>query len=88
MNAQERFDALPDHYVQVNVEAIVKNWLIGQWAVANHPESVLNSNIDGFKIIDVEIKHRDDHPHGSIYVRGENTCWFAQGLYKINICPF
>lgn len=81
MNAQEYFDSLPSHFVKITPEAIVRNWLVGQYAVANHPETVLNSNRKGFSITEVKIIN------DRIKVRGENTCWFDQDLIKIDICP-
>ena len=94
MSAQERFDSLPDHFVHMTVEGIVANWLVGQWAVANHPQTVLNPHACGFVVKEVKIEpcYNDEQekrfPHGRIYVRGENTCWFSPELYKIDICRF
>ena len=76
MSAQERFDALPSHYVHMTVEAVVENWLKGQWAVANHPTTVLNPQ-DGFTVTEVKIEpcyteeQHDKYPFGRIYVRGD-----------------
>lgn len=81
MNSQEYFDSLPSHYVNVNAESIVRYWLVGQEAVANHPETGINPNREGFTITEVKLDG------GRIYVRGDNTCWFREELIKVNISP-
>lgn len=81
MTAQERFDNLPNHYVPISTEAIVKHWLKGQTASANHPITPLNPG-ERFTIHDVKIED------GRIYVRGKNTMWFAQELIKVDVCGF
>lgn len=86
MNAQEKFDALPSHYTHMSVEGIVQNWLVGQYCRVNHPVTVLNPD-DGFMIKEVKIELDENLPFGRISVRGENTCWFGQNSFKVDICP-
>lgn len=86
-SAQERFDALPDHWVLVDVEACVRDSLVGKIAHANHPETVLNP-AERFEITEVKIETDEDLPFGRIFVRGEETCWFGQLSFKIDVCGF
>lgn len=86
MSAQEEFDALPSHFVKVSVESIVYNWLAGRWAYPNHPATVCNPNgVKGFKITEVKIEPDGDLPFGRIFVRGENTMWFGQNSFKVDV---
>ncbi|MDO8611127.1 MAG: hypothetical protein Q7R95_11430 [bacterium] len=52
------------------------HFLIGTQVKADHPITVLNPE-ETFKIKEVSIDNN------ILYVRGENTMWFAQGLIKL-----
>jgi hypothetical protein len=79
--SQDYFDSLPEHYINVTVEAIVRNWLIGQWVVVNCPVT----DDEPYRTIDVKEAKIEA---GRIFIRGENTDWFGEESFKINICPF
>jgi hypothetical protein len=81
VSAQEDFDNLPQQFQAVDTESIVKYWLKGQLASANHPITVLNPD-KYFTITDVRVTE------GRIYVRGENTMWFSQSLIKVDVVGF
>ena len=87
-SAWDKFEALPDHWVKMDVEAIVSNWLIGKYAKVNHPETVLNPDGDGFTITEVKISIDEDLDFGRIFVRGKETMWFGQNSFKIDVCGF
>lgn len=82
LTAQERFDALPDHFVPVEAEPIIKDWLKGKLAAVNHPITPLNPS-EYFTIVDVKIEE-----NGKIFVRGEHTMWFGESMVKIDVLGF
>lgn len=54
----------------------LKQLMIGKTAKANHPITCLNPT-ETFIIVDVKVNDN------TIFVRGENTCWFGSNSYEI-----
>jgi hypothetical protein len=86
-SAWDKFQELPDQYRKMDVEAIVRNWLVGQYAVTCHPSQEDGVSV-AFTITEVKIEPDNDLPFGRIFVRGEETLWFGQNSFKINVCGF
>lgn len=84
-SAWDKFNTLPDNWAKMSVESIVHNWLVGKFAKVNHPVTVCNPDGNGFTITEVRIEHDEDLPFGRIFVRGENTMWFGQNSFKIDV---
>ena len=54
--------------------------LVGQFAKADHPITVLNPK-EIFEITNVKVLMRSKGP--VIFVRGEDTMWFSESMFKL-----
>lgn len=89
MSAQEQFDALPGYFVKVDVQSIVHNWLMGKRVVVNHPWPEFGrKGAMSFVVTEVRIDDDPSLPFGRVFVRGENTMWFGQNIFKVDVGGF